>query len=167
MGKNQSKSSIVVELQQSLRNNGRPLDKRDVHDISAALYPGSAFDRESFLANMGDDPKFIKEICELFMSCYPLVMIQLREAIRDSHSARSQAAAHQLRGMVASFAARPAVELLRKIEELAKNGELQSIQQLYYDLELQMSRLKVALAGVILKPSSTALQAAPSDEKAL
>jgi hypothetical protein len=87
-------------------------------------------------------------------------MTQLRDAIHDSHAIRSQAAAHQLKGMVANFAAQPAVELLRKIEELSKNGELQNIQQLYYDLELQMSRLKAALAGVILKPSSITVQSA-------
>jgi HPt (histidine-containing phosphotransfer) domain-containing protein len=167
MAENHSKSLTNAQLRKGLQNNGKPSKKYRVEETGTTLQSGSPFDKECFLAYMGDDPKFIKEICELFISSYPDVMIQLRNAIHESHASRSRAAAHQLKGMVANFAAKPAVELLRKIEELAKNGELQDIQRLYYDLELQMSRLKVALAGVILRPSSASVQSDPLDEKAL
>jgi HPt (histidine-containing phosphotransfer) domain-containing protein len=167
MGRNQSKCLTNAELQEGLQDSRKPSEKHHIDETSATSHSSSAFDRESFLAYMGDDPAFIREICELFISSYPEVMIQLREAIQARHASRSQAAAHQLKGMVANFSARPAVELLRKIEELAKNGGLQNIQRLYYDLELQMSCLKVALAGVILRPASNAAHLVDNDEKAL
>jgi HPt (histidine-containing phosphotransfer) domain-containing protein len=73
---------------------------------------------------LGRDRRLLSELVELFLEQASLLLTQLRTAVAEGDAARLGRAAHQLRGSVAQFSAGEASDALRRLERMARAGDL-------------------------------------------
>jgi HPt (histidine-containing phosphotransfer) domain-containing protein len=93
------------------------------------------------------DGVLAKEMARLFLEDYPHRLNEIAEAIAHSDSERLERAAHVLRGSVANFPAREAVEAASILERLGGSGDLSGADEALALLEFEMGRLRAALTG--------------------
>jgi HPt (histidine-containing phosphotransfer) domain-containing protein len=100
------------------------------------------------LERLGGDEQLLGEIAGLFLSDYPGMMEQIREAVvrRDSNALHH--AAHTLKGAVANFCADAPFESAYKLERMGREGDLAGAEEAVSELERQMQSLKPILAGL-------------------
>lgn len=150
MGKKDTRLIRTDWLPGDLGNHPKSSETENHCKTGLAQDIGNPFDRKNLFANVDNDLEFLQELCELFISCYPSLMAELGRAIQDGHAQRAQAAAHQLKGMVANFAAGTATTLSREIENLAKDGKLHNLHRPFQSLEKELTRLKAALETTVM-----------------
>src|SRR5262249_12882436 len=85
----------------------------------------------------------------LFLDKSILLMNELRDAITDHRPDRLNEAAHSLKGSMAHFGARTAVNAARTLEEMGRHGDLTGAPQTFATLEAEINRLRPALAELL------------------
>ena len=91
------------------------------------------FDAEQLLRQYGDEA-LVRDLAELVVSTVPAQIEAVQEAVRARDSVAIRAAAHKLRGSIASFALPEAVETARQLETMAAGGDLSNADELSSDL---------------------------------
>jgi HPt (histidine-containing phosphotransfer) domain-containing protein len=107
-----------------------------------------AFDRDAAMARVGGDAELLKELAELFEEEWPRSLTLLREAVERGDPAAVQNAAHGLKGAVANFGARPAVDAASELEKLAREARLAEAPQALAALEEALASLQTELAAL-------------------
>jgi CheY-like chemotaxis protein len=102
-----------------------------------------AYSYAAALANT--DNMVVHIIGEAFRSSWSDEMQAMQQALAESDADLLRRTSHTLRGVVGNFEATPAVELCRKIEQLAMQGSTQGTAALIEQLELELSDLDLAL----------------------
>ncbi len=109
-------------------------------------------DRNEALERVGGDAPLLAELVSLFLEEYPRLMEAARAGIEAGNAGAVHDAAHQLKGLLAQFAAAPARDCAYRLEmagrqaELAEAGaELERLQQLMALLKPELEA--VAAAG--------------------
>jgi HPt (histidine-containing phosphotransfer) domain-containing protein len=115
---------------------GEPVDRP-----SAAL-----FDRSAALTYVDGDMGLLREMAELFLADCPQQMAKIQAAIASSDSQALMRAAHSLKGVVATFAAKATYEAALRLEMMGEDGDLLAAREAYADLEAEISRLASVLA---------------------
>jgi HPt (histidine-containing phosphotransfer) domain-containing protein len=107
------------------------------------------------LERLGGDEQLLGEIAGLFLSDYPGMMEQIREAVarRDSHALHH--AAHTLKGAIANFCADAPFESAYKLERMGREGNLAGAEEAVSELERQLRSLEPILAGLQNASAST------------
>src|SRR5436305_9509375 len=95
------------------------------------------------ISRVGGDADLLKELGVLFLEEYPQLLAQLHDAHQQGEAVRLEHAAHSLKGAVANFGAKEAVELAAQIEQLGNRGNLQAAGELLPALELILLNLPV------------------------
>ena len=106
---------------------------------------GTALDREIALSRVDGDGDLLKEIAVLFLVDYPKAVRELREAIARGDAKHAERTAHGLKGSVANFGARTAVEAALAIENLARAQKLTEVAPLLDRLEQALAALRPEL----------------------
>src|SRR5277367_2602582 len=83
-----------------------------------------SLDREVAMARVGGDPELLKEIAILFLENYRDWLGELRQATARGDAEMVERTAHGLKGSVANFGARKAVEASLNLEKLGRNRDL-------------------------------------------
>lgn len=104
--------------------------------------PAASLDHEVALARVGGDPELLKEIAVLFLENYQIWLAELREAAAKGDPDAVQRTAHGLKGSVANFGARDAVEASLKIENLCRNHDLTGLPESLASLEAALETLR-------------------------
>jgi HPt (histidine-containing phosphotransfer) domain-containing protein len=107
-----------------------------------------ALDREVALARVGGDAELLREIAVLFLENYPAWLEELRAAQANSDAEAVQRAAHGLKGSVANFGARDAVEASLELENLGRAGNLADMPQSLANLEAALETLRTDLESL-------------------
>jgi two-component system sensor histidine kinase/response regulator len=105
-------------------------------------------DRAVLLERVQGDGELLEELVTLFLAAYPQQLADLRAAVARGDSAGVYRTAHSLKGSVGNFAARPAVEAARTLEEMAHAGDLSRAPFVLADLESAMERLRPVLQAL-------------------
>jgi CheY-like chemotaxis protein len=103
-------------------------------------------DQVELLARVQGDTQLIKELFDLFKADCPRMIDEIRKALAARDCKALELAAHSLKGVLGSFAAKPALETALKLERLARAGEWDGAEATFQDLEPQVERLKSVLA---------------------
>ena len=74
-------------------------------------------DRANALARVGGDLDLLKEIAALFLDEYPRELDEIRTALASGDAHTLERSAHGLKGAVANFGARPAVDAAFQLEQ--------------------------------------------------
>ncbi|HET7186400.1 MAG TPA: response regulator [Terriglobales bacterium] len=105
-----------------------------------------AWDREKALANTGNDPGLLRELVSILQAEAPRLAQRIQDAVQNGDAGELQHAAHALKGELGCIAAAPAAEQARKLEELARQGDLQdaaaSVGALTLNLQLLLQALQ-------------------------
>jgi two-component system, sensor histidine kinase and response regulator len=101
-----------------------------------------SLDREVALARMGGDPELLKEIANLFLDNYQEWLGELRLATARGDAKMVERTAHGLKGSVANFGARNAVEASLNLENLGRNRDLAGATESLAALEAALETLR-------------------------
>jgi two-component system sensor histidine kinase/response regulator len=101
-----------------------------------------SLDREVALARMGGDRELLKEIAGLFLENYRDWLGELRHATALGDAQMVERTAHGLKGSVANFGARNAVEASLKLENLGRSRDLAGATESLAALESALETLR-------------------------
>ena len=92
--------------------------------------PMAALNREEALARVGGDEALLRELAELFLEECPKLMEEISVALPQGELTKVAAAAHQMKGLLAQFAAEPARMNALALEMAARSADqAASVQQ--------------------------------------
>jgi PAS domain S-box-containing protein len=107
---------------------------------------GETFDRQALMERLDGDRELLAEIVELFLESAPRLLLDVKKALGDSKGEALGRAAHALKGAVANFGARAAMDAALRMEQRARQGDVAGARAAWAPLEKEMTRLKKALA---------------------
>ncbi|MFC1480146.1 Hpt domain-containing protein [Candidatus Omnitrophota bacterium] len=108
----------------------------------------SAFDLQAVLSRVGGDHKLLREIIKMYTEDYPKKLKQIREGIERSDAKTIERIAHIIRGAVSNFEAKDAFESARRLEKIAKSGDLEKADTAFAELENELRRLEDDLDNI-------------------
>ncbi len=120
-----------------------PEIKETAEDLSPAL------DKEMLLNAFEGDWEFLKEVVDVFLSDYPKLLEDLRNASRTGDSETLMRAAHSLKGMLKNFQADPAANVAFELEKKGKGDNFDGVPEAIDNLTAQAAELEKALIGII------------------
>ena len=110
--------------------------------------PTPVLDREVALARVGGDLTLLKEIATLFLENYNPWVAELRDAAARGDAQALERAAHGIKGSVATFGARAAVDAAQQIEQLSRRQDFSEVLQAVSLLELALATLRPELESL-------------------
>lgn len=113
--------------------------------VQADFKKRDVFNKEQSLASVDEDMDLFREVVGLFSEEYPKTMVDILSAIQEGNSHRLNRAAHALKGSVANFGARSALETALRLEMMGKNEDLNRATEVFAVLTEEMEYLKLAL----------------------
>jgi HPt (histidine-containing phosphotransfer) domain-containing protein len=105
-------------------------------------------DRAAALARVGGDLDLLKEIAALFLDEYPRALDEIHKALASGNARALEYAAHGLKGSVANFGARPAVDAAFELEQFGKAGKLDQVAPALTSLERSLASLHAELSSI-------------------
>jgi HPt (histidine-containing phosphotransfer) domain-containing protein len=121
----------------------RPMSQRRKMN---AQTPENALDRDLALSRVGGDKELLREIAVLFIEECPRAFAEIQEAIVCQDAAKLENAAHALKGSVANFGARDAVEAAFRLEQMGRANEMKEAEGTLRFLEIALSVVCTELA---------------------
>lgn len=106
------------------------------------------FDRSAALERIGGDEELLQEIADLFLEEYPVLIKEIRNAVASRNAESLERSAHSLKGSVANFEARAAMEAAFRLESMGRTHNLDQAGQALLDLEAALEALDPALRDV-------------------
>ncbi|MEO5924834.1 MAG: Hpt domain-containing protein [Bryobacteraceae bacterium] len=107
---------------------------------------GPVLDYDLAMQRVGGDTELLKELGQLFQEEYPRLMAELRAAHQQGDAKQVERAAHGLKGSIANFGAKRAVDAASQIEQLGRGGSLSPVAELLQSLDLALQALQRELA---------------------
>jgi HPt (histidine-containing phosphotransfer) domain-containing protein len=99
------------------------------------------FDPVSLWARVGQDPELLGELVGIFAEEGPILLEQIRLAIKNNDTLVLRKASHKLKGSVLQFSAGRAIETAAKLEQLGRNHSVAGALELFQDLEIEVGWL--------------------------
>src|SRR6185295_1883561 len=103
-------------------------------------------DTDSFWSRVGQDRDLAHELIDLYLAERPTLFDKIRVAALGKDSTALRQSAHALKGMIANFAAGPAVDTARSLEEMGKKDDLSGAEEACATLGRHLVLLDSALA---------------------
>ncbi len=104
--------------------------------------PTAALDHKVAMTRVGGDAELLKEIAVLFLENYQGWVQEIRQAHLSGNADALLRAAHGLKGSVANFGAREAVEASLKLENLGRGHDLAAVPETLAALEAALETLR-------------------------
>lgn len=108
-------------------------------------------DEQAALDALDGSRALLHDLAEMFCEDAPLVLGELKEAVEADNSAAARRAAHSIKGLVATFYARPTIELAQRLELEAAGGRIESLKH------SGLSKLEAAIDSLIAELKSRVL----------
>jgi signal transduction histidine kinase/CheY-like chemotaxis protein len=106
------------------------------------------FSEAALRERVENDEGLLTELIELFQQGQGDLLREIKKAIEGNDFPSLEAAAHSLKGMVSTFAAKPAAAAALRLESMARDKKLENGEQVFASLEREMNRLQGALAAL-------------------
>lgn len=106
-------------------------------------------DYEMALDRLGGDRALLAELAGMFEEEYPRLLESIRAGLSAGDGHAVNAAAHQLKGLLAQFAADHARDVAFLVETSGRAGDLQQAATAFADLERVMEALRPELIEMI------------------
>jgi CheY-like chemotaxis protein len=106
-------------------------------------------DEAALLERVDNDTRLLKKMVGFFLADYPKSLAEIRGAIDGQDAEKLASAAHTLAGSVANFEAQYAVGAVRKLETMARKGDLVDAEKTFARLNKEMGRLEKALGSMV------------------
>lgn len=106
-------------------------------------------DYEMALGRVGGDRELLAELAAMFEEEYPQLLDGVRTGLRAGNGTAINAAAHQLKGLLAQFGADRARDAAFLVETAGRAGELKQAGEAFTELERLMEKLLPELRAMI------------------
>jgi two-component system sensor histidine kinase/response regulator len=120
--------------------------------VASAENSSRVFNREAALDRVGNDETVLAEVISLFVREVPGQMDEIRRAIENADPARLEIAAHSLKGASSCLGGELTAAAAKRLETLAKSGDLSQALSGLEEQERQLNRLIDDISGVALAP---------------
>ncbi len=107
------------------------------------------FDPQALLARVRGDVEFLRELVGLFVEETTEQVQAMRAALRSGDAKQLALAAHAVGGVIGHFGTGRAFQSARRLEQLARAGDLGSAAGVHADLEPALAALQTALAAFV------------------
>ncbi len=135
----------------------KPIEAQKLFEEIATLVPGCVkgqlIDLNMALSRVDDDEHLLKELATLFLGEIPKLLKRLGEAVDAGDSKELEFAAHRIKGSVQHFSADEVVATALKLENLGREGDMHSAQELYKELQQQLDEIRPVLSDYTSKVS--------------
>jgi len=108
-------------------------------------------DFELLMERLGGDTELARELADLYLVEYPKQLADLQSAVRAGDLKRVQQAAHKIKGTARNFAAAPAEECARALEESKEFGDGAAIAEITNRLSDELQLLQAALEQALAR----------------
>jgi two-component system sensor histidine kinase/response regulator len=105
-----------------------------------------AFDGGVVLKNFDGDVELVRKLADIFAESSAVQLSEIREAVARGDSQTVEFASHSLKGAVANFRARAAVDAAASLEKMGRGRDLSYADAAFGILETEVERLKHELA---------------------
>jgi two-component system, sensor histidine kinase and response regulator len=105
-------------------------------------------DRATALARVGGDLDLLKEIGALFLDEYPRALDEIHHALAAGDAKTLERSAHGLKGSVANFGARAAVDAAFQLEQFGRAHKLEQAPPALAALERTLACLHAELSAI-------------------
>ena len=105
-------------------------------------------DRATALARVGGDLDLLKEIGALFLDEYPRALDEIHKALATGDAKMLERSAHGLKGSVANFGARAAVDAAFQLEQFGRAHKLDQAPRALAALERSLACLHAELSSI-------------------
>jgi PAS domain S-box-containing protein len=119
-----------------------------------AAQPDDVIDRSELLERLDGNMELVRSIIRLFLEDCPRLLSEVRGAMERGDIAGLERAAHALKGATGNFAAKRAVDAARRLEALARDGNLAAAAAACNALEHEVARLRPALTSLAAAPTT-------------
>lgn len=116
--------------------------------MKPGFQPTLLLDRSAALERIGGDEELLREIAGLFLAEYPILLQDIRVALESGDAEALERSAHSLKGSVANFEARPAVEAALRLEAMGRNRNLDRAPTVFTELEAVLRALHPELISL-------------------
>ncbi|MCH5377324.1 MAG: Hpt domain-containing protein, partial [Planctomycetes bacterium] len=106
------------------------------------------FDKAMAIEHVDGDEAILKELLETFLSEYPPLLAQIRDAVTQQNAQDLAHAAHTLKGAAAAVAALAAADAAKRLETMGRTGDLAGATEVCHELEAALRRLRPVLLAV-------------------
>ena len=106
-------------------------------------------DYEMALGRVGGDKELLAELAGMFQEEYPRLLDGVRSGLRAGDGVAVNAAAHQLKGLLAQFGADRARDVAYSVETAGRAGDLKQAGEAFGELEQVMEKLQPELTAMI------------------
>lgn len=104
---------------------------------------------EMALGRVGGDRELLAELAGMFEEEYPRLLDGVRTGLRTGDADAVNAAAHQLKGLLAQFSADRARDAAYVVETAGRAADLKQAGEAFADLERLMQKLQPELKAMI------------------
>jgi two-component system, sensor histidine kinase and response regulator len=136
-----SKPIRVQELLQIIESYAGP----SVPVVAPDDQPDSVFDRDTALSRIDGDTALFADLAHLFCDESERMLSSIQDAVIRQNADELHRATHFLKGSVATFAAKAALDAALKLEAIARSGDLTSADTAAASLAEEIRRLRLAL----------------------
>jgi two-component system sensor histidine kinase/response regulator len=137
-------ASKLLEVIQKYASHSTPAT--DPEASAATAGDPAVFDRRTALDRVNGEEELLNEVIELFLSDAPGRLAEIRVGLEHADSKSVEIAAHSLKGAAGYIGAERVSSQALKVEELARHGELSTVPDEFGKLELEVEKLKEAVA---------------------
>jgi two-component system sensor histidine kinase/response regulator len=141
-------SEDIIAFRQTADKIHKDLKYRPMNAHLHGQLQEQVLERTTALARVGGDLDLLKEIAELFLDEYPRVLDDIRKALATGDAPLLERSAHGLKGSVANFGARAAVDAAFELEQLGKAGKLDRVPPALAALERALACLHAELSAI-------------------
>jgi two-component system sensor histidine kinase/response regulator len=101
-------------------------------------------DKDEVMERVDGDTELLMEIMDLFISDYPRLMLNIKNAIAQKDSKVLEQNAHALKGSVGNFSANSVFDIALSLEVMGRNNDMSNVEGTYINLEREIKRLMLA-----------------------
>jgi signal transduction histidine kinase/CheY-like chemotaxis protein len=110
----------------------------------------AVFDEQAALAYTGQDRRLLKQVISMFRSEYPTSLRRIEQALRRKDGDGLRAAAHALKGAIATVGSPAGRAAAAALEQVGRSGDLAEADAAYADLRRNIELLEGAFAAADL-----------------
>ena len=116
--------------------------------MKPGFQPAVLLDLSAALDRIGGDEELLREIAGLFLVEYPILLQEIRIALKRGDAEALERGAHSLKGSVSNFGARLAFEAALTLEAMGRTRNLDRAPSAFTELEAVLRALRPELISL-------------------
>ncbi len=137
------REALLAAIENVLARRGKPAQGPPEESAKGKI------DEEELMERLGGDMELLVQLVEMFIAGLPKYRDEIASAIAVADSKALLHAAHSLKGMLGTLAARDGHELALRLEKLGHSGELAGAREVLSELDMELETLMPRLAVLL------------------